>query len=821
MAGGAGSSKFEIVGEFVDHISPGLKEIAAKNIPELIGAFAALAAIEATKFLSEMINKAAEVGDQLSKMSQVTGASTESLSGMRLVLAEVGVSLEQYGDAQKELNKKLTESLDPTSRITTILRTLGINAKDTSGHLKTADVVIGELADKFKDAKDGPGKVAAAMELLGESGVRLIPILNQGSAALEEYKRKNAALGLTWSKEQAADANTFKDAITDVAKAFQGFGEIIAKDLINKLATIVQYLAESADTGGILRGVLDGLAALISGPVGAALDFLSSILSTIAFGFQLVGKFAGAAFAAIRFAAEGDLKAANEVFNQFNKDMDETWARYKKFNEDVWSGRKPEEKEGGPKKKDLGDLGLQAQKEMEAYKGALVGLQKELANTGQSGKTMEIMLETQIGSMKYLTKAHKEELIEYARKIDVAKMHMAIIQQEITLREQLVGKVSQAEVAMYLSQTANLKERAGLEAAMNERLAMQALYRTKIIEAERNKDKDVQQRLENELNGEMKLYEQGGRKFEQAKKFGEMTYELTTATKSYNEAIGTSLQTENELIEAAKQYKTLRDSGQITLERYTELVKQNTRAQEDNKLALTAAGKAFASVVGNRRGIEDTKLAMDEMKKAFADGKINAAEYEAQMYSLQQNLDSLDPTFTINQLQRIKDELRSSAAAFEGMFSNGIFDMMQGKWTNLGDLVKQTIDRMVANMIAAKIQFALFGDLGSTPAGKTPNSTGLLGGLFTSFFGGFREGGGPVEAGKAYIVGEKRPEVFVPQSNGSIISDAASVTGGGSVNQNTFYISALDGADVMKVLSSREREIAQMSLSATRKYNLR
>lgn len=46
---------------------------------------------------------------------------------------------------------------------------------------------------------------------------------------------------------------------------------------------------------------------------------------------------------------------------------------------------------------------------------------------------------------------------------------------------------------------------------------------------------------------------------------------------------------------------------------------------------------------------------------------------------------------------------------------------------------------------------------------------GLLGGLLGGLFGGFRAAGGPVEAGKAYVVGEKRPEVFVPDVPGRII----------------------------------------------------
>jgi hypothetical protein len=41
---------------------------------------------------------------------------------------------------------------------------------------------------------------------------------------------------------------------------------------------------------------------------------------------------------------------------------------------------------------------------------------------------------------------------------------------------------------------------------------------------------------------------------------------------------------------------------------------------------------------------------------------------------------------------------------------------------------------------------------------------------------GFRAAGGPVAAGSAYVVGEKRPELFVPDRSGTILPDAGGVT---------------------------------------------
>lgn len=50
----------------------------------------------------------------------------------------------------------------------------------------------------------------------------------------------------------------------------------------------------------------------------------------------------------------------------------------------------------------------------------------------------------------------------------------------------------------------------------------------------------------------------------------------------------------------------------------------------------------------------------------------------------------------------------------------------------------------------------------------------------------FREKGGPVKAGHPYIVGEKRPELFIPDRSGTILPDTSALNGGGS-STSTVY----------------------------------
>lgn len=93
------------------------------------------------------------------------------------------------------------------------------------------------------------------------------------------------------------------------------------------------------------------------------------------------------------------------------------------------------------------------------------------------------------------------------------------------------------------------------------------------------------------------------------------------------------------------------------------------------------------------------------------------------------------------------------------------------KWTEGGKVsVREMVSDMMANMaqLAFKnsVSQLLFG-----ASGNASNGGGLFGSLGTTLFGGMREAGGPVTAGVPYVVGEKRPELFVPKQSGWIMPE--------------------------------------------------
>ncbi|QIB32634.1 phage tail length tape measure family protein [Ancylobacter pratisalsi] len=108
------------------------------------------------------------------------------------------------------------------------------------------------------------------------------------------------------------------------------------------------------------------------------------------------------------------------------------------------------------------------------------------------------------------------------------------------------------------------------------------------------------------------------------------------------------------------------------------------------------------------------------------------------------------------------DEMRSRASNVLSGFSQ---DIRNG--VDAADALKNALGRVLDSVIDIGLQSAvtnLFGKSGTADAG-------LLGGLFSGLFG--RAGGGPVQGGQAYTVGERGPETFIPNVSGRIAPNHA------------------------------------------------
>lgn len=263
----------------------------------------------------------------------------------------------------------------------------------------------------------------------------------------------------------------------------------------------------------------------------------------------------------------------------------------------------------------------------------------------------------------------------------------------------------------------------------------------------------------------------------------------------------------------------------------------------DDQDAIVSAYKAVQKAMQDTVGVAQTfDLSIKMLDESFFSGAISVEQYDAAMAKLAGTsekvgndgaaalrqfaagwLDQIDPMrefirnieqveaavnqgfLSPEQAKEIKKRLAQVGQTFTeaGQFAieaarniqdtlgQGLYDILDGNFQDIGKSFGNMIKRMVAEAMAADLGRFLLGDFG-----KTGSVGGILGGIF-GLFGGARAGGGPVWPGSAFLVGEKGPELFVPSGSGYIVPNGAG--GGIVVNQSISVGRDVSAADVYRV----------------------
>ena len=114
-----------------------------------------------------------------------------------------------------------------------------------------------------------------------------------------------------------------------------------------------------------------------------------------------------------------------------------------------------------------------------------------------------------------------------------------------------------------------------------------------------------------------------------------------------------------------------------------------------------------------------------------------------------------------DEISELDEYSRQAARNIQSHFADFLFDPFEDGIKGMLKGFLDTIRRIAAEAAAAQI----FGPKSGGGLGLGDLVSGFVSGLF----GGKRAEGGPVSAGKAYLVGERGPELFAPGSSGSIV----------------------------------------------------
>lgn len=202
-----------------------------------------------------------------------------------------------------------------------------------------------------------------------------------------------------------------------------------------------------------------------------------------------------------------------------------------------------------------------------------------------------------------------------------------------------------------------------------------------------------------------------------------------------------------------------------------DMAKEQTEA-EKKKNEMMERGQSIAlSLMTPMEQLTQTTTELDEL---LANGAITwefygragvkaLNDYAEAVPGVKKSITEMDE-FTLQAARNIQDSL-----------GTGVRSLLDGDFKSIGSSWKNMLKDMAAQAIAAQIGKYLLGDFGKTIDGKTVTEVGgVVGSGFTALKGmlGFADGGRP-PLGKVSIVGERGPELFVPDSAGTVIPNHA------------------------------------------------
>jgi hypothetical protein len=199
----------------------------------------------AVESLKRMVGSTIEVAVQLNKMHEQTGIATEDLSVLRYAAAQSGVEFDTLARGFKRLAVTVYDADSGNKTAAKGFAQLGISIADLKAKGNDMYAVLAMLADKFQQMPDGITKSDTAAKIFGtRMGSEMIPVLNQGAAAIENFKSKAPI----FTDNDIAQLEKAHQATVDLDAAWQGLSRTISVAFTPALTAAL----------GVLKQVLGG-----------------------------------------------------------------------------------------------------------------------------------------------------------------------------------------------------------------------------------------------------------------------------------------------------------------------------------------------------------------------------------------------------------------------------------------------------------------------------------------------------------------------------------------------------------------------------------
>lgn len=191
--------------------------------------------------LKALADNYAQLGAGLDDQSKRTGLAVERLQELNYIAQMSDVSIEGLQRAVARLNLGLANAASGKDKsLSALFNRLNIDP----GKVQNAADLLPRLADAFQRNTDAVTRARMGTALFGKGYQELLPLLVDGSEALDDLVARYRRVAMPISAADAAAAADYADATDDLRLSWQGFQSLIGARVLPLLTPVIQRMTE-------------------------------------------------------------------------------------------------------------------------------------------------------------------------------------------------------------------------------------------------------------------------------------------------------------------------------------------------------------------------------------------------------------------------------------------------------------------------------------------------------------------------------------------------------------------------------------------------
>ena len=226
-AGKQSGSKF--TGGFGSAVKKGAKVMATAVTAAVAGTGALV------KGIYDAASATAAYGDNIDKMSQKIGLSTDAYQEWDFIAQHSGTSMESLKTSMVKLSTAAANGSDAFQK-------LGISAEDAQS--MSREELWNKTLMALTGVKDETERARIAQELFGKGATEMGALLNTSAADLEAMRQQAHDLGIVMSEEDVKASAAFQDSLQNMTQSFDGLKNRMIAEFLPGITTVMDGLTQ-------------------------------------------------------------------------------------------------------------------------------------------------------------------------------------------------------------------------------------------------------------------------------------------------------------------------------------------------------------------------------------------------------------------------------------------------------------------------------------------------------------------------------------------------------------------------------------------------